>query len=88
VIQSLKDADTQQLFAARTYRRLSGIANVALRKLDQIEASISLSDLRIPPADRLKALRDDRVGQHRIRINDQYRVYYQKGEPPALPGWQ
>jgi proteic killer suppression protein len=49
---------------------------VALRKLDQIEASLNLSDLRIPPGNRLEALKGTRSGQHSIRINDQYRICF------------
>jgi len=76
VIQSFHDADTQQLFEARSSRRWSSIAAVALRKLDQIEASASLSDLRTPPGNRLEALKGKRTGQHSIRINGQYRICF------------
>ena len=76
MIQSFKDSDTQQLFETRSNKRWAAIKTVALRKLDQIEASINLNDLRIPPANRLEALRGDRKGQHSIRINDQYRICF------------
>jgi proteic killer suppression protein len=76
MIQSFKDADTKELFENGSNRRWAGIKNVALRKLDQIEASINLNDLRVPPGNRLEALKDDRVGQHSIRINDQYRLCF------------
>jgi toxin HigB-1 len=76
VIRSFKDADTQRLFEARTHRRWSSIAGPALRKLDQIEASLNLSDLRIPPGNRLESLKGSRLGQHSIRINDQYRICF------------
>ncbi len=76
MIQSFRDAATQQLFESRANRRWAAIAAVALRKLDQIEASRSLGDLRVPPGNRLEALKGGRAGQHSIRINDQYRICF------------
>jgi proteic killer suppression protein len=49
---------------------------VARRKLDQLEAARTLTDLRAPPANRLEALKGNRKGQHSIRINDQYRICF------------
>lgn len=57
-------------------RRWAAIAPVALRKLDQMEAARTLNDLRVPPGNRLEALKGDRTGQHSIRINDQYRICF------------
>lgn len=76
MIQSFKDADTQQLFEARSNKRWAAIKAVALRKLDQIEASSNLTDLSVPPGNRLEALKRDRAGQHSIRINDRYRICF------------
>jgi toxin HigB-1 len=76
VIQSFRDAATRQLFETRAVRRWAGIAAAALRKLDQMEAARSLADLRVPPGNRLEALKGDRAGQHSIRINDQYRICF------------
>jgi toxin HigB-1 len=76
MIQSFRDADTKDLYERRSNRRWVAIQDVALRKLDQMEASINLSDLRIPPGNRLEALKRDRAGQHSIRINDQYRICF------------
>jgi len=76
MIQSFKDADTKSLFESRLSKRWAGIAAVALRKLDQIEASSNLNDLRIPPGNRLEALKGDRAGQHSIGINEQWRVCF------------
>lgn len=76
MIQSFKDVDTHELFTSRKNRRWNNIKAVALRKLDQIEASINLNDLRIPPGNRLEELQGDRRGQHSIRINDQFRVCF------------
>ncbi len=57
--------------------------NVAFRKLDQIDVSISLDDLRVPPGNRLEALKADRSGQYSIRINDQYRICFIWNETDA-----
>lgn len=52
------------------------IQQVALRKLFMFDKAQSLNDLRIPPANRLEALKDDRKGQYSIRINDQWRICF------------
>lgn len=76
MIFSFKDADTRELFEAGKNRRWAHIAKIALRKLDQVEASLHLTDLRTPPGNRLEALAGNRAGQHSIRINDQYRICF------------
>jgi len=52
------------------------VQRIALRKLRQLDAAVSLEDLRVPPGNRLEKLRRDRAGQHSIRINDQWRVCF------------
>lgn len=76
MIQSFKDARTQELFEGRESRHWKAIEAVALRKLDQMESSKSRNDLRIPPGNRLEALKGDRAGQHSIRINSQFRICF------------
>ncbi len=76
MIQSFKDGDTKELYETGSNKRWSAIQTVARRKLDQIEAAIELSDLRVPPGNRLEALRRDRAGQHSIRINNRYRICF------------
>lgn len=49
---------------------------MALRKLLMLDAATLLDDLKIPPANRLEALRGNRKGQHSIRINDQWRICF------------
>jgi proteic killer suppression protein len=49
---------------------------VALRKLDQLDAAVTLGDLRVPPGNRLEALKGRRKGQYSIRINDQWRICF------------
>jgi proteic killer suppression protein len=76
MIQSFKDEETAEFFEARKSRRWQNIKLVALRKLDMINAAAVLTDLRIPPGNRLETLLGDRSGQHSIRINDQYRICF------------
>ena len=76
MIQSFKDEDTKELFETGVRRRWASFQAVARRKLDQLETAIKLSDMRVPPGNRLEALKRDRVGQHSIRINDRYRICF------------
>jgi len=76
VIVSFKCSDTAALAMGERVRRFSGIEAVARRKLRQLEIAAVLSDLRIPPGNRLEALKGDRAGQHSIRVNDQFRVCF------------
>ena len=73
MIISFRDRDTEDLARGRAVRRFARIAAVARRKLLQLQIAGSLGDLRVPPGNRLEALRGDREGQHSIRVNDQYR---------------
>lgn len=52
------------------------IMKVANRKLTQLNAAVTLDDLRIPPGNRLESLSGDRAGQHSIRVNDQWRLCF------------
>ena len=52
------------------------VQRVALRKLRMLDASETLEDLRIPPANRLEKLKGGRRGQHSIRINRQWRICF------------
>ena len=45
-------------------------------KLNAIDAAVSLEDLRLPPSNRLEALKGDRKGQHSVRVNDQWRICF------------
>ena len=76
MIESSRCADTQALFETGKCKRFSGIANVATRKLAQLDAAETLDFLRAPPGNRLEALKGDRARQHSIRINDQFRVCF------------
>ena len=76
MIQSFKCKDTQALFEGKCPRRLRALAKVAERKLAQLDAAQTLPFLKAPPGNHLEALKDDRKGQHSIRINDQWRICF------------
>jgi toxin HigB-1 len=77
MIASFRDRETATVWEGRRSRRLpSDIQAVALRKLRLLNAARRLDDLRIPPANRLEALKGDRSGQHSIRINNQWRICF------------
>jgi proteic killer suppression protein len=57
---------------------------VALRKLRMLNRAENLNDLRVPPANRLEKLKEDRLGQHSLRINDQWRICFKWQESNAF----
>ncbi len=81
MIRSFRDRETRKIWAGERSRRLPGdIQDVALRKLRQLNRSVRLEDLRIPPGNGLEALTKDRKGQHAIRINQQWRICFRWSE--------
>ncbi len=77
MIRSFGNKDTERLWRRERARSLDPrIHRVALRKLRQVGSAESLDDLRVPPGNRLEALKGDRAGQHSIRINDQWRICF------------
>jgi len=52
------------------------VQRIALRKLRQLDAAVTLEDLRVPPGNRLERLRGDRAGEWSIRVNDQWRICF------------
>jgi toxin HigB-1 len=76
VIKTFRCPDTEALSKGNPAKRFSNLAAVARRKLRQLEIAGRLEDLRVPPGNRLEALKADREGQHSIRINDQFRVCF------------
>ena len=83
MIKSFKCADTKALSIGNRVRRFANISAVARRKLRQLEIAGRLNDLRVPPGNRLEALKGDRFGQHSIRINNQWRVCFRWEEGGA-----
>jgi proteic killer suppression protein len=76
VIDSFRCKDTAQLWETGRNRRFTNLADSALRKLAMLDAAEVLDDLRSPPANPLEALKGDRVGQHSIRVNSQWRLCF------------
>lgn len=77
MIRTFASPDTERIFRGQVSRRLpTDIQRTARRKLIYLDAAESLTDLRAPPGNRLELLRGRRVGQHSIRINDQWRICF------------
>ena len=77
MIKSFADKRTAALFAGHAVRGLpQQIQGRARAKLQALDAAQRLDDLRVPPGNRLEALRGTRSGQHSIRINDQWRICF------------
>ena len=76
MILSYKDTDTELLANGIRVKSFTAFESVARRKLRQLEIAMTINDLRIPPGNRLEALKGSRKGQHSIRINDQYRICF------------
>jgi len=81
VIKSFFDKGTEDVFDRKRSKEArrscpEQIWRVAQRKLDQLNAVVSLGSLRIPPGNELEVLKKDRMGQHSIRVNDQFRICF------------
>jgi proteic killer suppression protein len=77
VLKSFADRDTEKLWLTGGSRRLPGdIWQRALVKLQLIDAAVELAFLKLPPGNRLEALKGERRGQHSIGINDQWRICF------------
>lgn len=85
MIRSFSDKEAEKIWTGEISRRLPGdIQAVARRKLRMLNNAVSLDDLRIPPANRLEALKGERKGQHSIRVNDQWRICFRWSEGDAF----
>ena len=77
MIYDFADPETALIRSGRQSRKPpSEIQPTALRKLRFLNNARALSDLRAPPGNRLEALKANRLGQHSIRINDQWRICF------------
>lgn len=77
MIKSFADRFTETLFRTGKAKKVPpDVTRRALRKLEAVHAATQLGDLRVPPGNRLHALKDDRAGQHAIAVNDQWRICF------------
>lgn len=82
MIQSFRNSGTEDIFNGRNSKAARDTCpqqlwKLATRKLDQIDSAANLNDLKVPPGNRLEALKGDRSGQYSIRINEKFRVCFQ-----------
>jgi toxin HigB-1 len=77
LIVSFRDNETATIWEGRRSRKLpSDIPSVALRKLRLLNNAKRFEDLRVPPSNRLEALRGEQQGQHSIHVNNQWRICF------------
>lgn len=77
MIRNFADREAEKIWGGIASRKLPPeIQRVARRKLRMLNAAVTLDDLRVPPANRLEALKGKRKGQHSIRINSQWRICF------------
>jgi toxin HigB-1 len=77
MIKSFKDAETQAAFEGEIRKGFpADLLKITRRKLQMIAAASVLTDLKVPPGNRLEALKGDRKGQHSVRVNDQFRICF------------
>ncbi len=81
MIRTFKDKEAEKIFKGRFSKKLpQNIQHIAERKLILLHQSTNLNDMRVPPSNRLEALKGNRRGQHSIRINDQWRICFEWNE--------
>lgn len=76
MIISFKCEYTEALSQGSRVKKFANIAKVARRKIRQLQIANRLDDLKVPPGNRLEALKGDRAGQYSIRINDKFRICF------------
>ena len=78
MIRSFRTKETQKIFQRTFSSKLpADIQQLAYRKLRMLNNARSLADLRVPPGNRLEKLKGERAGQHRIRVNEQWRICFE-----------
>jgi proteic killer suppression protein len=81
MIRNFLDRETERIWSGIRSRKLPfEIQPIALRKLRMLNQARELSDLRVPPGNRLESLKGDRAGQFSVRINDQWRICFKWSE--------
>lgn len=83
-IKTLSGKDTQAFWGGARISRFQGFERIAIRKLQLLNAAASLNDPKVPPGNRLEKLAGDRLGQHSIGSNDQWRVCFVWRAPDAF----
>lgn len=88
MIESFKDSGVEDIYNGDNTKNArkacpETIWKITIRKLEQLNAATELNDLKVPPANRLEALKGDREGQYSIRINDQYRICFEWSDDSA-----
>ena len=76
MIETFGDKQTEKLWQGKRTRFPTDLLQRSIDKLNILDAANSLETLRVPPSNRLEALKGDRAGQHSIRINDQWRICF------------
>lgn len=85
MILTYGDRRTRDFAEGRPVRQFQGFARQAWKRLEILEAAVTLRDLAALPSDRLEALRGDRAGQYSIRINQQWRICFEWPSHAAGP---
>ncbi|MBI5179294.1 MAG: type II toxin-antitoxin system RelE/ParE family toxin [Nitrospinae bacterium] len=84
MIKGFADKEAERIFHREHSKRLPyDIQRTAKKKLNMLDAALSLDALKVPPGNRLEALKGNRAGQHSIRINDQWRICFRWQEGNA-----
>lgn len=77
MIKTFADKHTHDFYVTGKSRRLpADLLKRAMRRLEYVDLASKLEDLKVPPSNRLHALKDDREGQYSISINDQWRICF------------
>jgi len=76
MIRSFRSRDTEWLASDKRVRTFAAIERIARRKLELLASASRLEDLKVPPGNRLEALKGNRAGQFSIRVNDQWRICF------------
>lgn len=86
MIENFGDKETEKLWNGKRHKLPVEVEDRAANKLHLLAAATTLDELRVPPSNRLEALKGDRAGQHSIRINDQYRLCFEwnNGNPRSV----